>query len=84
MQDESHGIDFLGCWVGGGCEERSASLGLGEIHREAVGSLRGLRVPPIFGTMKTSAFLTNTYSWFVSVVLNSVLGPPRLVSHSAR
>ena len=36
------------------------------------GVLNGL---PIFGTTKTSAFLTNAQSRFASVVLDRVLGP---------
>ena len=33
--------------------------------------------PPIFGTMKTSAFSTNAQSRFASVVLDGVLGPDK-------
>ena len=36
----------------------------------------------IFQTMKTSVFLANAQSRFASVILNRVLGPPRLARHT--
>ena len=44
------------------------------------GSLKDGKAPPIFGTTKTSVFLTNAQSRFAIVVLDGVLGPPRLSS----
>ena len=38
----------------------------------------------IFGATKTSAFSTNAHSRFASVVVDCVLGPPRLVRHTWR
>ena len=38
--------------------------------------------PLIFGTMKTGAFSTNAQSKFASIVLDGVLGPPRLAQHT--
>ena len=40
------------------------------------------RLTPSFGTMKTSAFSTNAQSRFASVVVDGVLGPPRLACHT--
>ena len=48
----------------------------------AKGVAKGGRAPPIFGTTKTSAFSTNAQSRFASVVLDGVLGPPRLARHT--
>ena len=42
----------------------------------------GARALPIFGATKTSAFSTSAQSRFASVVLDGVLGPPRLVRHT--
>ena len=46
------------------------------------GGPRGARVNPISGTMKTGAFSKNARSRFASVVLDSVLGHPRLARHT--
>ena len=45
------------------------------------GVVRGW-LPPIFGTTKTIALSTNALSWFASMVLDGVLGPPRLLQHT--
>ena len=43
---------------------------------------REARALPIVGTTKRSGFSTNAQSKFTSVVLDGVLGPPRLARHT--
>ena len=50
-------------------------------HSSLFGS-QGAWVPPIFGTLKTSAFSTSAQSKFVSVVPDGVVGHLRLVFHT--
>ena len=59
-----------------GAEYVAASL-IGGAHIKGGG-----HGPPIFGSMKTSVILTNTQSRFAPVVLDGVLGPPRLAWHA--
>ena len=46
------------------------------------GGARGAWAHPVSGTTKTNAFSTNAQSRFASVILDSVLGPPRLMRHT--
>ena len=49
-------------------------------HCRKGGGGQGAWALPIFGATKPSVFSTNIQSRFVSVVLDAVLGLPRLVS----
>ena len=57
------------------------NLDVGDRERVAKGQPKGLT--PIFGSKKTSMFLTNTQSSFGSVVLDGVLVPVYIVKEAA-